>query len=59
MARLASDWRYWEAGCRPVDYKAGDEINDPQVVAYAEACGVIEVEAKEAPKTTAKKKATE
>ena len=56
MARLAEDWRFWEAGCRPVDYKAGDEICDPQVLACAEACGVIEREAEAEPNQ--KKKAS-
>jgi len=51
--KLSKPWRFYEDGCRAVDYKAG-VIDMPEAVAkIAQQCGVIEKKAKgEKPKDT-------
>ena len=46
--KLTKPWRYYEDGCRPIDYKAGVVELADAVIKVAKECGVVEE--KEKPK---------
>ena len=44
--KLVKPWRFYEDGCRQVDYKAGVVDMPEAVIKIAEQCGVIEKKGK-------------
>lgn len=53
---LVKPWRYWEGGCKAVDFKAGLVSMEPDVAKVAFQCGVVAAEKEPEPQLTAEEK---
>lgn len=50
--KLTKPWRYWQNGCKPIDFKAGLVTMTEDALKVAMQCGVVE---KKVEKKTEKK----